>query len=109
MNTLDDQANIVVDSANMPNISFVDFYIPNLALLQLLFFWRLKIKIMFTIGFVIYSYLHHSSYMVSTVDILHHPPLCKNLPPKFHLHCFPNILAYVVLFSKLQIPFIYKV
>jgi len=37
-NTFDDWTNIVVDLANTPNISSIDFCIPNPALLQLLFF-----------------------------------------------------------------------
>jgi hypothetical protein len=43
------------------------------------------------------------------VDIFHCPPLCQNLHIELHLHSFPNILAFVVLFSKLQIPCICKV
>jgi hypothetical protein len=53
-NTLDDRVN-VADSANMPDISSLDLNIPNLALLQLLFICKLKIKTMFTIESVIYS------------------------------------------------------
>jgi hypothetical protein len=59
--TPDDQMNIVANSSNMPDISSVDFYIPNLVLLQLLFFWRSKIKIVFTIGSIIY-YLSSSFF-----------------------------------------------
>jgi len=36
VNTLNDEENIVVDSINMPNISFIDFSIPNPTLLPLL-------------------------------------------------------------------------
>jgi hypothetical protein len=54
-NTLDDRMNVVADSANMPNISSLDFNIPNLTVLQLLFICRSKIKTMFTVESMIYS------------------------------------------------------
>jgi hypothetical protein len=50
VNIPNDQANIDVDSADTPDISFVDFCIPNFALLQLLLVYKSKIKTMFTIG-----------------------------------------------------------
>jgi hypothetical protein len=53
--TLDDLVNTIVNSANMPDISFLDLYIPNPTILQLLLFYRSKIQIMFTIGSMIYS------------------------------------------------------
>jgi len=44
VNIHDDQMNIVVDSTDIPKISFVDFCIPNFALLQLLLFCKSIIK-----------------------------------------------------------------
>jgi len=55
VNTLNDEENIVVDSINMFNISFIDFSIPNPTLLPLLVICKLKIKTMFTIGSMICS------------------------------------------------------
>jgi hypothetical protein len=52
-NTPNDRTNIVVDSANMLNISSLDLCIPNPILLQLLLICKSKIKIMFTIGSMI--------------------------------------------------------
>jgi hypothetical protein len=39
-NTHDDQANTIIDLADTPNISSLDIYIPNLALLQLLLIYK---------------------------------------------------------------------
>jgi hypothetical protein len=110
LNTLDDQTNIVTDSTSIPNKSSLDHYIPNFTLLQLLI-CKSKIKIVFTIGFVISQIiiLHHFSFMVFVFYICHCPPLCQNSPPKLHLHFFPNILPSIVLFNEHQIPCIYKV
>jgi hypothetical protein len=49
-NTPNDRMNTTTDLADRLDISFVNFCIPNLALLQLLFFYRSKIKTVFTIG-----------------------------------------------------------
>jgi hypothetical protein len=61
-NTPNDLMNVVVDLVDMPNISYVDFYIPNPTLLQLLLFSGSKIKTMFTAGFVI-CFLSSSFFM----------------------------------------------
>jgi hypothetical protein len=98
VNTLDDRVNIAVNLANIPNISSLNFCIPNPTLMQLLLFCKLKIKIVFIIRFVIYFYLHHSSFVVSIFDILYHLSLCQNLFPKLHLFLVPNILTFVVFF-----------
>ncbi len=54
-NIPNDRTNIVVDLANTLNILSLDLYIPNPSLLQLLFIHRSKIKVVFTLGFVICS------------------------------------------------------
>ncbi len=53
-NTPNDRMNITVNSTDMPNISSLDLCIPNPTLLQLLFIYILKIKVVFTIGSMIY-------------------------------------------------------
>jgi len=67
VNTPDDWANIATDLTNTPSISSIDFCIQNPTLLQLLFFYRQKIKTMFTTRSIIY--LHHSWYVVFIFDI----------------------------------------
>jgi hypothetical protein len=74
--TLDDWTNIIVDLVNISNISSVDFHIPNFVLLPLLLFCRSKKKLCSLLDLWSVLYLHHSSYVVSIFDILHHPPLC---------------------------------
>jgi hypothetical protein len=61
-NTLDDQRNTAIDSADTPHISSLDLCIPNPILLQLLPICKLKIKIMFTVGSMIY-YLSSSFFI----------------------------------------------
>ncbi len=102
MNTPDDLVNIAVNLANMPNISSLNLCIPNPTLMQLLLFCKLKIKFVFIVRFVIYFYLHHSSFVVSIFDILYHFSLCQNLFPKLHLFLVPNILTFVVIFLSFK-------
>jgi hypothetical protein len=47
--------NIVIDLVHTLDKSYVDFYMPNFVLLQLLFLWRSKINTKFTVGSVICS------------------------------------------------------
>ncbi len=100
VNTANDHMNIAYDSANTPSISFVDFCIPNPMLLQLLFFRKSKIKIMFIAIYVIFFYLHHSSFVVSVVDILHRLPLCQKfclLTPPALFSQYIDIFCYFFL------------
>jgi len=86
---------IVAYSIDMVDISSLNIYIPNLAFLQLLFIYILKIKIMFTTRSLICIFiLQHSSSMVFVFHILHCLFLCQNLPHEFHLHYVPNILTF---------------
>ncbi len=41
--------------------------------------------------------------MVFVFHILHPPPLCYNLPRKFHLHSIPNILTFVGFFFTFRV------
>jgi hypothetical protein len=75
---------------------------PNFALLQLLLFYRLKIKIVFTAISEFVLYLHHSSSMVFVFDIFHRPPLCQNSSPKLHLLYVSNILTFVINFLNFK-------
>jgi hypothetical protein len=68
-NVLDDQTNITANLAYTHDISSLDQYIPNLALLQLLFIYRSKIKIMFIVRFVICSL--SSSFFICGFYISH--------------------------------------
>jgi hypothetical protein len=54
-NIIGDCTDSYADSANMLDISSLDLYIPNPTLLQLLLICKSKIKIVFIVGFVIYS------------------------------------------------------
>jgi hypothetical protein len=69
VNTLDDQMNNITDSIDMLDISSLDLYIPNPALLPLLFIYRSKIKIVFIIGYVICSLF--SSFSICGFYISH--------------------------------------
>jgi hypothetical protein len=83
-NTFDDWANTLVDLACTLNIPSLDFYIPNPSLLQLLFtnllfMWRLKIKMCSSLDLWFILHLQHSSSMVSIFHIFHCPLLCQIL------------------------------
>jgi hypothetical protein len=52
-NIHDDRTNIIANSSNTFDISSLNRYIPNPAQLQLLLIYKLKIKIVFTVGSVI--------------------------------------------------------
>jgi hypothetical protein len=79
VNTPNDWVNIAVDLACTPYIPSLDHCIPNMALLQLLFICRSKIKTMFIAGFMI-CYLS-SSFFICGFCISH--PSLSSFVSKF--------------------------
>jgi hypothetical protein len=98
VNIPNDSVNTTTNLANMPNISSLNLCIPNPPLLQLLLICRLKIKIVFIVGSVIYSL--SLAFFIYGFYISH--PSLSSLVSKFaselHLHSIPNILAFVFFF-----------
>jgi hypothetical protein len=68
---------------------------------NLFIIWSFEIKIILTLGFSIHFLFHYLAFMVFVIDSLHLPPPYQNLFPKVHLQSILNILASMVLVSKL--------
>jgi hypothetical protein len=113
-NKSNDCVNIYVDSADTHDRSSLDLCIPNPSLMYLFFTNLLVIidqKSILCWLQDLPSIIHllYFAFVVSIFHNLHLPPPYQNSPPELYLHSVPNILASVVLFSKLQIPCTCKV